>query len=228
LQQLNETLKQAGLAIELELTASSTFDAINSDNQRYPISQMSDGEKSAVLLAAEVLAADESAVLIVDEPERHLHRAISAPLLQSVMESRPDCHFLVLTHDLELTPLLNAERTKLLILSGCSWSDQVASGWDLTEVDLSEDLPESARKAILGGRRRVLFLEGDRQSLDMQLYSALFPDWSLIPSGSCDQVIRSVTGMVANSTLHWVDRGASSMATLDPLPSDRVLPIKAS
>ncbi|WP_343446256.1 AAA family ATPase [Micromonospora schwarzwaldensis] len=205
LTKLNSMLRSAGLFVELELTAASTFDAIKlGSTTRYPISQMSDGEKSAVLLASEILVSDRDSVLIIDEPERHLHRSISATLIQSVIAARGDCHFVVLTHDLELAATLDPASTEVHHLSGCNWTGNMANGWNIDHVALAENLPEVARKAILGGRRQVLFIEGEHQSLDVGIYSILFPGWNPIPSGSCEQVIRSVAGLHANTALHWL------------------------
>jgi hypothetical protein len=65
-------------------------------------------------------------------------------------------------------------------------------------------MPESARTAILGGRRELLFIEGKRDSLDERLYELLFPGWTLLPVGSCDQVIRAVAGLRASNSHHWL------------------------
>ncbi len=171
---------------------------------RYPISQMSDGEKSALLLAAEVLTASPASVLIIDEPERHLHRRISAPLIEAVIAARSDCHFVVLTHDLELAGTLPKHQTTVVSVSEMSWDGDQPVGWDAHVVDPSLGLPEAARRAVLGGRRELLFVEGDVASRDVRLLSLLFPEWSLVPAGGCDQVIRSVTGLSASADHHWV------------------------
>ncbi|MFI7598656.1 AAA family ATPase [Actinoplanes sp. NPDC049681] len=202
---LNGILARSGLDIQLALTATSTFSVVKSNTgPEYPIFMMSDGEKSAVLLAAEVLSAEEGSILIIDEPERHVHRRISASLIAAVIASRPDCSFIVLTHDLELASALPASETQVYVLGTCKWLDTTPIGWSLARADLSETLPEAARREILGGRRQILFVEGERQSLDVSLYRILFPDWTPTPSGSCDHVIRSVTGLTSNENLHWV------------------------
>ena len=205
LTQVNRILQDAHLDVELALTSQATFDAVSiTRSVRYPISQMSDGEKSALLLAAEVMVGPEGCVQIIDEPERHLHRSISAGLIEAILSERSDCHFVVLTHDLDLASNLPRDSTKLEVLSGCSWSGASAVGWDLREVDPSSHLPDSARRAILGGRKKILFLEGESHSLDVGLYSILYPGWHLSPVGGCEQVIRSVTGLGASDEHHWI------------------------
>jgi AAA domain, putative AbiEii toxin, Type IV TA system len=203
---VNRILSQAHLDVELVLTEQATFDTVSAERgARYPISQMSDGEKSALLLAAEVIAGPERSVQIVDEPERHLHRAISAGLIEAIAAERPDCHFVILTHDLDLAASLPKSTTQLAVLSGCEWSGDRPVGWDLHLVDEDTRLPESARRAILGGRRKILFLEGEPHSLDLHLYALLFPGWTLMPTGGCGQVIRAVGGLVASGAHHWIE-----------------------
>jgi AAA domain, putative AbiEii toxin, Type IV TA system/Protein of unknown function (DUF4435) len=206
LTRVNSILRHAHLDVELILTDSGVFDARSErTGTRYPISQMSDGEKSALLLAAELLMAPDSCIQIIDEPERHLHRSISAGLIEAVLAERPDCHFVVLTHDLELASLLASAAAQLLVLSGCIWAGSGANGWVLHALDATTPLPDTVRSAILGGKSHLLFLEGESQSLDSRLYSILFPNWGLNPVGGCEQVIRAVVGLSTSAPHHWVE-----------------------
>jgi ABC-type oligopeptide transport system ATPase subunit len=205
LDRLNQILTLSGLPVQLRLTEAQGFDALNSDtSSKYPINRMSDGEKSAVLLAAEIITSAEGRIFIIDEPERHLHRSISARLVDAVISDRPDSHFVVLTHDLDLAATLNKRAGQSLVVASCSWSGDHAVGWDLGRVDPDSSLPESAQLAILGGRRQVLFIEGDDHSLDRRLYELLFPGWTLFAAGGSEQVVRAVTGLKASATHHWI------------------------
>lgn len=206
LERINLILKRSHLGVTLGTTEHGTFEAITADRTaRYPISQMSDGEKSALLLAAEVMTTPHGAVVIVDEPERHMHRSISAGLIEAVVADRPDCHFVVMTHDLDLAANLPPTHATAAVLTGMSWNGGQPDGWELRLVDQDGDVPESVRLAILGGRRQVLFLEGERHSLDVRLYEVLYPAWSLTPVGSCEEVVRAVTGLRTSQAHHWVD-----------------------
>lgn len=205
LDRLNAILIDSGLPVQLVLTDSQTFNAVNVVRRaEYPIFQMSDGEKSAVLLAAEVLSAPARSILIIDEPERHLHRSISSGLVEAITASRPDCHFVVLTHDLELAASLSRKNDQSLVLVDCIWSGETVTGWELFAIDTPSDIPDNARSAILGGRRNVLFIEGSADSLDKKLYELLFPQWGLSPSGGADQVARAVAGLQASEQHHWI------------------------
>ena len=57
----------------------------------------------------------------------------------------------------------------------------------------------------MGARRRILFVEGSSHSLDFSLYNGLFPELSVIPKGSCEDVIRSVKGLRSSQTLHHIE-----------------------
>lgn len=205
LKRLNAIFRAAGLVIELKLTDTQTLNAVNSTSTtEYPIFQMSDGEKSALLLAGEVLTTAKGSIYIIDEPERHLHRSISAGLVEAIIADRTDSHFVVLTHDLELAAALGGGSGQVYSLTGCTWTGKSADGWKLFPVDASDELPESARLAILGGRRELLFIEGETHSLDIRLYKLLFPNSTLFPAGGCDQVIRAVTGLRTSQPHHWL------------------------
>ncbi|GAB2820922.1 hypothetical protein GCM10027022_08960 [Alpinimonas psychrophila] len=202
---LNTILRDSGLPVHLKLTDRQTFSAVNAlRGAEYPIFQMSDGEKSAILLASEVLSAATGSILIIDEPERHLHRSISSGMVEAVIASRPDCHFVVLTHDLELASALSMGNGQALVLTGCLWVDNTVTGWALYAIEPSAGTPDSVRAAILGGRQNLLFVEGDPESLDNKLYGILFPLWTVTPSGGADQVIRAVAGLQASQQHHWV------------------------
>lgn len=206
LARLNDILASSGLAVVLELNhETQTFDVVNLSGARYPIFQMSDGEKSAVLLACEVLVAHKSSIQIIDEPERHLHRSVSSGLIGAILHERPDCHFVVVTHDLDLADALSVHPSTAFSLAKTEWTAGDATGWDLRRIQADEALPDAARRAILGGRRDVLFTEGVASSLDAELYRALLPGWEIQPSGGADQVVRNVGGLRDNSSLHWVN-----------------------
>lgn len=206
LDRLNGTFRAAGLVVEVRLTDTQTLNAVNSESgTEYPIFQMSDGEKSALLLAAEVLTTPKGSIYIIDEPERHLHRSISAGLVEAIIAERADSHFVVLTHDLELAAALSGGASQVYSLTGCTWKGQDADGWGLFPVDASAEIPDSARLAILGGRRDLLFIEGEAHSLDLRLYKLLFPTWTLFPAGGCDEVIRAVTGLRTSRSHHWLN-----------------------
>ena len=79
----------------------------------YSVAELSDGERNAFLIAADILTAGTGTLLLIDEPERHLHRSIISPLLSLLFAKRKDCFFVVSTHEVML-PLDNPAAQTLL------------------------------------------------------------------------------------------------------------------
>ena len=73
--------------------------------------------------------------------------------------------------------------------------------WKIEAVPESTGFNEELTTLILGSRRPILFVEGDDSSLDIAIYRCCFPDWTVVPKGSCEVVIHSVVTMRNNLTL---------------------------
>ena len=201
--EINNLIALAGLAITIENSEGEELLARRiASKETYSIAQMSDGERNAVILAANVLTVNAGILLLIDEPERHLHRSIIEPFLTALFAQRPDCPFLVATHEINL-PLANPEASVLMIRS-CQWSGTNANTWDAKLIDSDANLPEDIKRAILGSRNRILFVEGKQESLDVSLYRALFPNTSVIPVGGCDDVVKTVDGLRNSEDHHDV------------------------
>lgn len=199
---LNHLLKLANLPIDVTLENDEQLFARRAGGQPYSIAELSDGERNAILIIGTVLTAPAGSLLLIDEPERHLHRSIVAPLLLALLEHRSDCGFVISTHDVSL-PLDSPEATTL-ILRGCQWQGQQAVRWDVDVLEPDTPLADDVRLAILGARKKILFVEGTHDSLDRHIYSLLFPGVSVRPCGSCREVERTVFGLRAAEGLHWV------------------------
>ena len=202
--QLNQLLALATLSITLQNSNDEEIMAFHRDSSSpFSFAQMSDGERNAGIIAATVLTMDPGTVLLIDEPERHLHRAIIEPFLSALFDCRKDCAFIIATHELTL-PISSSEASVLMVRS-CQWSGDSAIAWDVDVLEAGAELPEELKLAILGSRRRILFVEGTLSSLDLPLYHALFPDISVIAKGTSTDVLRAVSGLKESSDLHHVD-----------------------
>ena len=90
--QVNELLAIGTLTVSIENSKGEEILAQHGNGgEKFSIEKMSDGERSAVIMAAEVLTAKPSTVFLIDEPERHLHRAIIMPFLSALFKQRKDC-----------------------------------------------------------------------------------------------------------------------------------------
>ena len=203
-EQINDLLSQGGFAVTI---SNSRGEEILAERRQsgisYGMEQMSDGERNAVILAANVLTVSPGTVLLIDEPERHLHRSIIAPLLSALFARRQDCAFVVSTHEIAL-PIANP-KARVLVVRSCQWQGNKANAWDVEVLEPNAPLPEDLKRDILGTRRRVLFVEGTANSLDLPLYGALFSELSVVPKGSCNDVISAVNGLRSSQEHHRVE-----------------------
>ena len=203
-EQLNELLALGTLTVSLENSEGEEILAQHGhDSESFSIAQMSDGERSAALIAATVLTVKPETVLLIDEPELHLHRAIIEPFLLALFKQRTDCAFVVSTHEIAL-PMAHPD-ARVLMVRSCEWKGNKAKTWDVEVLEPDAGLPEDLKRAILGTRRRIVFVEGTSGSLDLPLYTALFPDISVVPTGSCVDIERAVTGLRESLNYHHVE-----------------------
>lgn len=192
---INAILATAYIMLELDLNDKQELIVrkhSSADDTIYSIIETSDGERAAILIAADILTAAENTLFLIDEPERHLHRAISASLLQALFTQRPDCAFIIATHDIALARAI--ENSQILLLHNCLYENQQATAWGAKLLTSPGKIPEALQSAILGARRKILLAEGEESSLDKKLYQLLFPDYAIIDQGSCAAVIASVKG----------------------------------
>lgn len=196
---MNDILRIANLEIQVQVREESRLMASRPGHQEYSIAELSDGERNALLIAANVLTAPENTLILIDEPERHLHRAVVSPLITTLIAHRPDCAFVVSTHDVDF-PLDQSQCSALLVRRYSHAPQQ----WTTDLVERVEDLDEQVASAILGSRRRVLFVEGQASSLDLLLYEILFPTLSIRTAGTCVEVERTVRGLRAAGAFHWL------------------------
>ena len=91
-----------------------------------------------------------------------------------------------------------------MMVRSCQWNGTTVEAWDVDFLPKESVLPEELRRAILGARQGILFVEGTENSLDVSLYCTLFSEISIVALGSCAEVIRTVTGLRDCMSLHHV------------------------
>ncbi|MEP5378870.1 MAG: DUF4435 domain-containing protein, partial [Hyphomicrobiales bacterium] len=222
---INNAFRVANLPLILEWNEKSELIATKQGvSEPFGHNEMSDGERSALILTASAILADKNGTILIDEPERHLHRSISAPLLAYLKEIRKDLKWVISTHDLTLPA--DDPKAKILALYGYDGATWIA---DLLDNDGTLDPAISA--AIYGARQKVLFIEGNRStSLDLPLYSLLFPEVTIIPVGTCKDVQQAVKGLKNIETIHhMIPRGlvdSDNRADLEKLQQEGVFALK--
>ncbi|NNU59092.1 DUF4435 domain-containing protein [Ochrobactrum soli] len=148
---------------------------------------MSDGERIMLYLLGSILLAPDNSVIIIDEPELHLHKAILARFWDTLEAERSDCAFVYITHDLDFVAA-RPTATKLAVY-GYTPEPQ----WSLEEIVIDNDLPERLVNELVGSRQPVLFVEGRLNGVDASIYRAVYKDFLVEPIGGCQAVIHAVS-----------------------------------
>lgn len=203
IKKINKLLRLSNIPIEISVRENEQVVASKNGCTPYGIAELSDGERNAILIAANVLTVEDGTLVLIDEPERHLHRSIISPLLTLLFEERPECSFIISTHDVML-PLDNPT-SKTLLIRDCVYAGDSVSAWDADLIDSENSINEELKEDILGARRKILFVEGEEQSLDKPLYSLIFKDASVIPKSSCRDIEHAVSSIRDADNLHWLN-----------------------
>jgi ABC-type Mn2+/Zn2+ transport system ATPase subunit len=173
----------------------------------YQLRQMSDGERTVLYMAARVLTA-EYPVILVDEPELHMHSRLSVQFWDEAEKLRPDCRFVYVTHDLNFT--LSRRRATVLI----------ARSNDAAEAVLVDELPSSVAAEVLGAAtlpfhaKRIFFFEGEAgKGFASEFFAAWFDgdETFAIPTGDRNSVCAAISGLksvgiVAADVIGLIDR----------------------
>lgn len=169
----------------------------NAPGNPYSARAMSDGERVVFYLVGQCLCAPSGAIIVVDEPEIHLHKAIQDALWNALEKARPDCTFVYLTHDL----VFAADRAGAIKVCITEYADGAFSWFSIAE---QSEIPEDVFLEVLGSRKPVLFIEGTSGSHDTALYRIAFPSFTVKPVGGCAAVIAATKVFRSLEEMHHI------------------------
>lgn len=149
----------------------------------YQAKFMSDGERVALYLISQCLLAPNGIYIVIDEPEIHLHRTIMNRLWDKIEEACPENVFVYITHDLEFAAG-RKEATKIWVKDFNG-----SNNWTIEVLSEDEGIPDDLMLEVLGNRKPVLFVEGEKTSYDFMLYRQIYDDRYIIPAHNCTKVI---------------------------------------
>lgn len=189
------------------------------DGSLYQAFKMSDGEKNILYLIGRVLLANPGSLIIIDEPEMYLHKAIVNKLWDRLEVLRQDCIFVYLTHDLDFASSRKAQKYWIKHF-------QFPISWDIESIPENE-IPENLLMKLLGSRKRILFCEGKHNSLDTKIFEILYPDYTITPLGSCTDVINYVRSFnkIPNRNVEaigFIDRDFRTQEQLTKLDTENI------
>lgn len=197
LEKIKEIWEDVILHRKIKICAGKIETSNKNEDDYYNGCEMSDGERAIFYFIGEVLCAKENSLIIIDEPENHLHKSILVRLWNAIECSRPDCMFLYITHNLDFA--------SSRINSQIVWVKEffVEDGW---KYDLLDDInsSDSLKLEIMGNRQKVLLVEGTAsKSIDRKLYSKVYPEFNIIPMESCNAVVQTTKAYNQTNNLHY-------------------------
>ncbi len=171
---------------------------VNEEAKVYNASEMSDGERVVFYLIGEVVCVPANSIIIIDEPEMHIHKSLIKTLFDLIEIERPDCAFIYLTHDIDFA-FTRHNATKV-------WAKTYEGNnvWDYEILNEEMPIPEQLYLEVLGSRKPVIFLEGDDSSIDYKIYEQVYGEYTLKPLGSCEKVIHSVKSFNEQNGFHHI------------------------
>lgn len=200
---------------------------IMNGEEKYPAYRMGDGEREIFYVVGRVLLAKEKSLIVVDEPELHLHKAILNKLWDTLEQKRSDCMFIYLTHDIDFASTRVATKCWLK-----SYSQETIKDWEIEPI-IDNEIPEALLMMILGSRKRILFCEGKSNSMDCLIFEYLFPSYTVVPVASCKDVINytkafnKVNDKYADA-FGIIDRDFRTQEQLEILVTEKIYSYKAA
>ena len=169
------------------------------DASPYNGSDLSDGERAIFYFIGEALSVPQGCLVIIDEPENHLHKSILTRLWNAIEEARKDCVFVYITHSLDFA---NSRINSSIIWTKDYYGN---SKWDYEIID-DVFLHDQLTLEILGNRQKVLLVEGSVEtSIDRKLYSLLFDDFNVIALEGCSSVINHTKALNESFDFHYIN-----------------------
>lgn len=147
------------------------------------VEQLSEGEKKLILVKAvlEILS-DEKTLVLMDEPDAHLHE-VRKKNLYSMMGEYPNRQIVIATHSPTFIDVADQNQIKMLKLN------------DSGKAMLYEEEKLEAIRKLTGSRinafleKPILYCEGTETSVESILYPLLFPNYKIVPAGGHEEVI---------------------------------------
>ncbi|WP_198353575.1 AAA family ATPase [Sphingomonas sp. MA1305] len=199
---LNIIFESALLPVRFKLTTAGI--SAEREGQVYSIDAMSDGERAAFFIAAAMVSQPENNVVLIDEPEKHLHPSITSLLLEASLRARPDLILVVASHDVHLIERLEAGQVIHIRNSTVIGMSPERRTFEAEVLRNTSSLPEDIRTELLGSRSKIVFVEGELGSYDLALYGYVYPGMKVSPRGGCEKVVEAVTTLRGMTEAHWL------------------------
>lgn len=146
------------------------------------IEQLSEGEKKLILVKAvlEILS-DEKTLVLMDEPDAHLHE-IRKEQLYSMMTEYNNRQIIIASHSPTIIDI--AESEQIIMLKPDKGKARV---YEAGKIETVREL--TGRRINVFVDKPILYCEGTETGVDAALYAVLFPGYRVIPAGGHEEVV---------------------------------------
>jgi energy-coupling factor transporter ATP-binding protein EcfA2 len=141
-------------------------------------SDLSSGEKEVFFILSFFLRHNvNNAVIVIDEPELHLHPDLARLLIRTMQSIRPGNQIWLATHNAEIIDEAGRDRVVYVTRNPDTRKAEVTSGKD--EADVIAKLRDLfGYSGYIGIAKNLVFLEGIDSSSDRKVFASLFPQYS--------------------------------------------------
>ncbi len=159
-----------------------------------PFQDMSSGEKEVFFILSFFIRNDISdSVIVIDEPELHLHPELARKLIQLMRAIKPQNQIWCATHSAELVGEAGRERTFFLKQTDDrARAECIPATKEGAEIQILRDM--FGYSGYVGISKKIVFSEGSDSSADRKTFANIFKnisrDIKIIPAGSYTNLYR--------------------------------------
>jgi ABC-type lipoprotein export system ATPase subunit len=175
--------------------------------QVVPFHELSSGEKEVFFILSFLLRHNvHGAVILIDEPELHLHPELARSLIRTMQEIRPGNQIWMATHNAEIIDEVGRDKVIYLALDQETRKPVVTLGSN--EAESMRHLKNLfGYSGYIGVAKTMVFLEGLDKSSDRKLFSSLFPEYGsqlkFIPCETSENLLRINSAVLAILESNW-------------------------
>lgn len=175
-----------------------------------PFSDLSSGEKEVFFILSFFLRHNvTNAILVIDEPELHLHPEFARLLVRTMLSIKPGNQIWLATHNSEIIDEAGRDRVIYLVRDPKTQKSVVTLGTDETEA-MRQLKNLFGYSGYIGIAKCIVFLEGLDSSSDRKMFTNLFPQYGsqikFVPSRSSENLARINTAILSilEGNLGWM------------------------
>lgn len=170
---------------------------------------LSSGEKEVFFILSFFIRHNvENAIIVIDEPELHLHPELSRLLIRNIKSIKKGNQIWMATHNSEIIDETGRDKVVYVTRDLSTRKAKFISGNNEQEAILQlKNL--FGFSGYIGVAKNLVFLEGDNSSPDRKFYSSLFSNnsnFKLIPANGSDNLnrINNAILSIMESNIAWI------------------------